>query len=257
MTLPPAPDDVSRRAARWLCRGVAFVWLWTGLAVFHPYYRSLGEESLAPLGLPPAVMYATCAAEALLGLRVAFGRAATWLTLLQVAMIAGFTTILSVSQPGLWLDPLGMLTKNLPLLAMIGAAWLLAREGWSHRAYRLLQGGLVVFWLVDALAGWMFAREKHFFGATWPYGCVELVLALTLLRPPGCSVLVLLLPHVGYLLALTLFVSLCEPLLWFHPFGPLTKYVAVLIATLVLMLSGWTAVAARRYDQLKAAAQGR
>src|SRR5947207_1220919 len=41
MTKAPAADDASRAAARtasrWLRWGVAFVWLWTGLAVFHPY----------------------------------------------------------------------------------------------------------------------------------------------------------------------------------------------------------------------------
>ena len=260
MTVPSPANDAPRRAAaqasRWLCLGVAYVWLWTGLAVFHPHYRALGEDYLAPLGLPPEVMYATCAAEVLLGLRVALGRAATWLTLFQVAMIAGFTAILSVSQPGLWLDPLGVLTKNIVLLVMIGTAWLLGREGWSDRAYWLLQGGLVGFWVVDALAAWMFAREERFFGATWPYGCAELVLALTLLRPPGCSALVILLAHVGWLLMLTVFASLPEPLLWFHPFGPLTKYVAVLVGTLVLMLDGWTAVAARRYHEQIASTKG-
>src|SRR5262249_28158041 len=149
MSQPLPPDALS--AARWLRRGVAFVWLWTGLAVFHPYYRTLGESYLAPLGLPPEVMYATCAAEVLLGLRVALGRAATWLTVLQVVMMAGFTAILSASQPAMWLDPWGMLRKNLALVVMIGTAWLLEREGWSGRACGLLCGGMTVFFLVDGL----------------------------------------------------------------------------------------------------------
>jgi hypothetical protein len=67
---------------------IAFVWLFTGLAVLHPYYREVGQEYLARLGLPDSVMVATCAFEVLLGLRVALGPASTWLMLLQVAMVA-------------------------------------------------------------------------------------------------------------------------------------------------------------------------
>jgi hypothetical protein len=257
---PPAANDAARRAAddaaRWLRRGVAFVWLWTGLAVLHPHYRELGTAYLAPLGLPAEVMYAACAAEVLLGLRVALGRAATWVTVVQIVLIAGFTAILSATQPALWLVPLGALTKNLPLLAIIGTAWLLEREGWSERACRLLEGGLVAFWVVDGVAGWLLAREAYIFGATWPYGLIEVGLALVLLRPPGCSALVILLAHVLYILLIVGFASLRAPLLWFHPFGPLSKYVAVLVATLVLTLGGWTAVAARRYHERNASEGG-
>ena len=50
-------------------KSVAFVWLATGLLVLHPYYREQGQEALGRLGLPDWFMYATCAAEVLLGLR--------------------------------------------------------------------------------------------------------------------------------------------------------------------------------------------
>jgi hypothetical protein len=260
MTTPGPADDASRRpallAAAWLRWAVAFVWLWTGIAVLHPYYRELGEAFLAPLGLPSAIMYATCAAEVLLGLRVALGRAATWVTLLQLALIAGFTLILSVSQPELWLDPLGVLTKNLPLFAMIGTAWSLEREGWSDRAYRLLQGGLILFWVVDGLFAWLLSPVASFVHPNWQVGCLELVLALTLFRLPGCPALLILLAHVMYLLIMIGVATVRDPLLWFHPFGPLTKYVAVLVGTLVLMLDGWTAVAARRYHEQIASTKG-
>ncbi|HKI36681.1 MAG TPA: DoxX-like family protein [Gemmataceae bacterium] len=258
MTLPVPTADASRwAAARWLRWAVAFVWLWTGLVVLHPHYRDLGESSLAPLGLPPAVMYGTCAAEVLLALRVALGRAATWVTLLQLVLIAGFTAILSVSQPGMWLDPLGLLTKNLPLLAMIGTAWLLEREGWSDRAFWLLQGGLVLFWAVDGLAAWLLSRGASFVGPNWQVGCVELVLALILLRPPGCPALLIFLAHLWYLFTMMVLASLREPLLWFHPFGPLTKEAAILVGTVVLTCGGWTAQAARRYDDKRGSASRR
>src|SRR5262249_62219157 len=105
---------------RWLCLSIAAVWLATGVAVLHPYFREAGAEYLAPLGLPPAVMVATCIAEIVLGLRVALGRPSTWVTGLQVLLILGFTIILAGSAPRLLVNPFGMVTKNLPLLAAIG-----------------------------------------------------------------------------------------------------------------------------------------
>src|SRR5690349_18829885 len=115
-------------AVRWeeraLCGGAGFVWLVTGLGVLHPYYREVGNAYLARLGLPDGLMYATCAGEVLLGLRVALGRATTAVTALQVVVIAGFTAILAILDPPLLVHPDGVLTKNLPLLATIGTAWL-------------------------------------------------------------------------------------------------------------------------------------
>src|SRR5437867_3574403 len=111
-------------AVRWeeraLCGGAAFVWLTTGLAVLHPYYREVGHQYLDRLGLPDGLMFATCAAEVLLGLRVALGRATTAVTAVQAALVAGFTAILAVLDPALLVHPDGVLTKNLPLLATIG-----------------------------------------------------------------------------------------------------------------------------------------
>src|SRR6516165_2072389 len=87
----PLLGDADARLLRW---SVGFVWLATGVAVLHPWYRARGSEYLARLGLPDWVMYGTCAFEVVLGLRVALGRASTWLTVLQAAMIVTFTIIL-------------------------------------------------------------------------------------------------------------------------------------------------------------------
>ncbi len=209
-------------AARLLRWGVAFVWLWTGLAVFHPYYREQGSAYLAPLGLPPAVMYATCAAEVLLGLRVALGRAATWVTVLQLVLITGFTAILSVTQPALWLDPPGVLTKNLALVVMLGTAWLLEREGWTRRAERLLRFGLALFWVLDGavvLAG----------GSRWVLPVWEIALSVaTCFSARGVSLSLL------WAVAALVLGTLTDTQAWFHPFGPLSKVVAIGVA-------GWVA----------------
>jgi hypothetical protein len=232
-------------AARWLRAGVAFVWLWTGLAVVHPYYRGLGESYLAPLGLPPGVMYATCAAEVLLGLRVAFGRATTWVTVLQLVLIAGFTAILSVSQPGLWLEPLGMLRKNLVLPVMIGTAWLLEREGWSERADWLLRGGMAAFWLADGILSAIVADRfgadglvpilVRFLGRCEFAAAVATVIGLLWWKQVSLLVLsLLLIVQLLVILAITARTSQEDELAWFHPFGPVTKNIPVAIATLVV-----------------------
>jgi hypothetical protein len=232
-----SPPASGRSAARWMLAAVAFVWLATGLAVLHPEYRRLGEADLASLGLPAAVMYATCAAEVVLGLRVALGRAATWLTLLQVATILGFTAILTASQPHLWLHPLGVLTKNLPLLVLLGTAWLVEREGWSRRAVWLLRGGLAAFWLADGVLAWLLGDSTAVgIRRGWVVGVNEIVLAaaVLLLRGPVLQGLL-----AGYLLTLAVVTGLAtvhDPLLWVHPFGPLTKTVPLAVATVVVML---------------------
>ena len=114
--------------------GLAFIWLATGLGVLHPAYRLAGAASLERLGLPAWVMIVACLGEILLGLRVLFGRAATWLVALQIAGILTFSIILSFSERDLWLDPWSRLTKNLPLVVMLAVLWLVEREGWTRRA---------------------------------------------------------------------------------------------------------------------------
>jgi hypothetical protein len=223
MTFPPTEDDrrAAMKAARWLRWGVAFVWLWTGLAVFHPYYRELGTAYLAPLGLPSAVMYATCAAEVLLGLRVALGRAATWLTVLQVVMISGFTVILSVSEPALWINGMGVLIENLVLVEMIVTAWLLEREGWTRRAEHLLRFGLALFWILLGTLPW--AAGGHITMYCWNIG-------LGLLIAASAGALALSVLAAAWFIVLG---TIYDPLSWFHPFGPMTKIVAIMIASAV------------------------
>src|SRR5262249_47298963 len=88
--------ETDARLFRW---AIAFVWLAAGLLVVVPYYRDIGTHYLNRLGLPPWVMFATCFAEVALGIRVALGRATTWITILQVGAIVTFSAILAVLEP--------------------------------------------------------------------------------------------------------------------------------------------------------------
>ncbi|WP_213981076.1 SDR family oxidoreductase [Sphingomonas sp. dw_22] len=46
-------------------------------------------------------------------------RRARWATPVQLLVVAGYTLVIGIALPGLWLDPLGPLLKNLPILLAI------------------------------------------------------------------------------------------------------------------------------------------
>ena len=97
---PLTKPESDARLLRW---SVAFVWLATGLLVLVPEYRRIGTDYLDRLHLPAWVMYVTCFAEIALGLRVALGRSATWLTFLQIGMILAFTIGVDYVS-GIWIE---------------------------------------------------------------------------------------------------------------------------------------------------------
>ena len=238
---------------RWLRWSVAFVWLATGLSVLQPYYRAVGHDYLGRLGLPDWVMGATCVAEVLLGLRVALGGAATWLPLLQAAVILTFSVILAFLEPLLLAHPYGVLTKNLPLLAVIGTCWLLEREGWSRRAYWLLRGGVAVIWITEGVFPKILFQQPMEREVVATSGLVPcdpgLFLAVLGAAETISGVLVLVLPcrplrwllvcQLAALVVLPVLVSLHDEVLWVHPFGPLIKNVPILVATVVLLRREW------------------
>jgi uncharacterized membrane protein YphA (DoxX/SURF4 family) len=230
--------------------GLAFIWLATGLLVLHPEYRRLGAYYLEPLGMRPWVMVVTCIAEVLLGLRVLLGRAATWLVALQLAMIAAFTAILSITQPQFLLDTNGRLTKNVPLIAMLVVLWLVEREGWTPRAIWVLRLGMASVWFAEGLI------HKMLFGIATPLtgavlgskllrlevnhtnvaivGALEVVAAVMSCIPRGWMPRLALLGLRIVLISVTIFASVTDPLLWVDPFGPLTKNIPWLLGMMVV-----------------------
>jgi hypothetical protein len=234
--------------ARWLARGAAFVWLATGLSVLHPFYREVGGAALDELGLPHALMWATCAFEVALGVYVALAKPTWWLTGLQVGMVAVFTVILAVAQPILLAHPFGVLTKNLPFIAVLGTAWLVARDGWTPRATWLLRGGMAVIWVTEGLFPKVLFQQPMelavvensglvpFSASTFLVlmGLAQVASGVAALLLKGRPLKWLLLAQGAALVVLPLLVSWQQPLLWFHPFGPMTKNVPILVGTWVV-----------------------
>ncbi len=237
------------RASRWLRASVAFVWFATGVLVLHPLYREIGETHLEPLGLGEWIMWATCAFEVLIAVRVAFGKASTWLVTAQIAMIAGFTVILATTQPMLLVHPMGVLTKNFCLVAVLGTSWLLEREGWTKRAVWLLRVGMAGIWITEGLfPKILFQQEMELAIARdsplvpmdastflMLLGAAQLVSGVLALALWGRLLRALLWVQFSALVVLPFLVAWNDIEPWVHPFGPLTKTVPIAVGTLVLV----------------------
>ncbi len=110
-----------------LTAALALLWLVSGLV-------GLGvpaSTTAALLGLPAGVAGGLGIAASLLDLAiaaaVASGRHAARVGTVQIAVVLGYTIVLTLAAPALWLDPFGPLLKNLPTLAAV-LAWMAMGE---------------------------------------------------------------------------------------------------------------------------------
>ena len=108
---------------------LAFLWIWTAAVSFGLYPVQDSLALLARVGLTgsmaSAALYGAAAFKLLLGLltlaRPAQRRRLLWAA--QLALIAGYTVLISLFLPEYWLHPYGPISKNLPILAAIGMLW--------------------------------------------------------------------------------------------------------------------------------------
>jgi hypothetical protein len=102
---------------RW---SIAFVWLATGI-VSAFFSAPMGYELLSQVGihgpLATLALFGTAYFEIALGIATALGWRVRLMGLIQIVLMIGFTLILTVGIPELWLHPFGPLTKNVPLFA--------------------------------------------------------------------------------------------------------------------------------------------
>ncbi|MBR9829797.1 MAG: SDR family oxidoreductase [Oceanospirillales bacterium] len=110
---------------------LAFMWIWTGLtsAFFHPVgdsYQMLSAVGLSGIALPIA-LYTAALLDALLGLALLLNIRLRQVLATQLAMMLGYSLILSISLPEFWFHPFGPVSKNLPLIA--ATLMLFVREG--------------------------------------------------------------------------------------------------------------------------------
>lgn len=214
--------------------------------MLHPYYRSVGHEWLSRLGLPDWLMWLTCAGELVLGVVILMLPPKWWLMAAQVGGVTVFTIILAALEPMLLVHPFGMLSKNYPFIALVVATWLAASEGWTPRATWTLRAGMALVWITEGLFPKVFFQQPMELAVVSNSGLVPMsapvflmllgfaqaisgVLALVL---RGRLLRWLLVAQTAALVALPALVSWQDPMLWFHPFGPMTKNLPVIFGTL-------------------------
>lgn len=123
--------DIRRQAQlNWLLPvlriSIAIVWIWTGIVSFGLYpvaesYALLGRVGITGI-LATVMLYGAAALDLGFGIATLFLRRRYWLWWAQIALILGYTAIISWRLPEFWVHPYGPLLKNLPMLAAI---WML------------------------------------------------------------------------------------------------------------------------------------
>ena len=106
------------------------LWLGSALAgVLAPVtsYATV-DAAFASLGLPSRPLaLAFSGVDLLIAVALLVRWRPRWIAAIQLAVVGGYTILLTVLAPALWLDPFGALLKNLPILALI-AVWAVLEE---------------------------------------------------------------------------------------------------------------------------------
>lgn len=133
--------DLMRREAQlgWLLPmlriSIALVWIWTGIVSLGLYPTQDSYELLARVGvgasLAPLMLYGAAVLDLLVGLATLAMSRLGWLWLLQLAVILGYTVIITFKLPEFWLHPYGPLSKNLVMLAAIYLLYTLEPRRWN------------------------------------------------------------------------------------------------------------------------------
>ncbi|MYM28881.1 NAD(P)H-binding protein [Duganella sp. CY15W] len=121
-----------RAAAVWgwagaaLTLAMAALWLCTAFVSWFVWPHAASRAWLAACGVPPdaqeALLLAASVTDAAIGTLLLL-RPRRWLWAAQLALVGGYTAVMSYCLPQFWLHPFGPLSKNLPLLALILLMW--------------------------------------------------------------------------------------------------------------------------------------
>ena len=114
---------------------LAAMWIWTAIVSFGLYPVEDSYALLARVGLHGTLafvaLHGAAALDLLLGLLTlaAPARWRQWVWLAQLALIAGYTALVTLFLPEYWLHPYGPISKNLPIMAAIALLWALEPRG--------------------------------------------------------------------------------------------------------------------------------
>lgn len=112
---------------------IATVWVVTGIVSLGLYPVQQSYLLLERVGVTgtfaPLLLYGAALLDIALGVAILALRQRRWLWRLQIAVIVGYTAIITLKLPEFWLHPYGPLLKNLPMLMAI---WLLLETEKAH-----------------------------------------------------------------------------------------------------------------------------
>lgn len=100
---------------------ISFIWLWSGISSLVSWNESYGLMTEIGANHPYSLwlIYLGSFADIILGIIIFWKSKREQILLVQVLFILIYTTILSVLAPQYWLHPFGVLSKNIPLIALI------------------------------------------------------------------------------------------------------------------------------------------
>lgn len=136
--IPPPEKEGARALAllAWLLPllrwSVAAVWIVTGILSLGVYPVEESYKLLARVGVTgawaPVMLYGAALLDLALGLGILVLPRRRWLWLAQMALMLGYTAIITLRLPEFWLHPYGPILKNLPLLAVFYLLFLFERR---------------------------------------------------------------------------------------------------------------------------------
>jgi uncharacterized protein YbjT (DUF2867 family) len=109
---------------------IAAVWIWTGIVSLGLYPVEESYALLYQVGvsttLAPWLLYGAAALDLAFGIATLILPRRRILYLLQIALILGYTIIITFKLPEFWLHPYGPILKNIPMV--VGIVWLYCLE---------------------------------------------------------------------------------------------------------------------------------
>lgn len=131
----PRYRDATRREAQlvWLLPllrfSIAAVWIWTGIVSLGLYPIEESHALLARVGvsttLAPLLLYGAALLDFAFGIATLALPKRRFLWLAQIALIVGYTAIISIKLPEFWLHPFGPILKNIPMVVGIYVVYVL------------------------------------------------------------------------------------------------------------------------------------
>ena len=100
---------------------LAFFWLYSGILPFFNYEQTMEIINVICTNnlLSSIIFYGSCFTDILIGFALLFRYKMITMYRIQTIIISLYTCILTIFLPHLWLEPLGSLTKNIPILLLM------------------------------------------------------------------------------------------------------------------------------------------